>query len=226
MKMNLDPDEEGAEVADREGSNGLPFLSSGDPRTATGAVVTDKPVNPTQLPFKYVKRQSVFQVKQDEDIVRQLNPNLGSGVNVPFTLADGIEARLIAAEAALHHPEPHSAHPTWLRLLNQLRVTAPIPGTTRPNPAKLGPLIDPGTDSARIALVFTERAYWLFMTGHRQGDLRRLVRQYHRPQDQVYPLGPYILPDTAGTYGPAVNAPIPDVEKKNPSFHGCLDRDA
>ena len=30
--------------------------------------------------------------------------------------------------------------------------------------------------------------------GDPQGDLRRLIREYHWPQDQVYPTGPYIVP--------------------------------
>jgi hypothetical protein len=90
----------------------------------------------------------------------------------------------------------------------------------------LASLTDPGTDSARVALLFQERAYWLFLTGHRQEDLRRLLRQYSqwfRSEDQVYPSGAY---RGAGTlsYGSAVTAPIPGAEYLNPLFHGCHDR--
>ena len=42
--------------------------------------------------------------------------------------------------------------------------------------AKLGPLQDPGTPDGRVDLLFHERAFWLYLTGHRQGDLRRLIR--------------------------------------------------
>jgi len=92
----------------------------------------------------------------------------------------------------------------------------------------LGPLTDPGAsqgDSARVALMFQERAYWLFLTGHRQGDLRRLIRQYGQRQDQVYPTGLYLAPG-AGTYGTDVNVPISATEAANPLFHGCLNRGA
>jgi hypothetical protein len=128
------------------------------------------------------------------------------------------------------HKNP--ADPKWLRLLNQLRATAPVPGTApaKPNPERLVPLKDPGTARARISLLFAERGYWLFLTGQRQGDLRRLVREYHRPQQQVYPSGPYIVPGSVvgqvGKYGTAMNIPIPPKERANPNFHGCLDRGA
>lgn len=96
----------------------------------------------------------------------------------------------------------------------------------------LAPLTDPGASlsgtaamTARVDLLFQERAYWLYVTGHRQGDLRRLVRQYHRDQSTVYPVGPYLTPGH-GRYGNDVTAPIPSTETPNPYFHGCLDRDA
>lgn len=88
----------------------------------------------------------------------------------------------------------------------------------------LPPLADPGNASARLMLLFQERAYWLFLTGHRQGDLRRLVRNDGRSQNTVYPSGVYY--GGFGTYGSDVNLPIPQAEQKNPLFHGCLDRGA
>jgi hypothetical protein len=99
----------------------------------------------------------------------------------------------------------------------------------------LAPLADPGVslsgsaaDSARVALTFQERAAWLFMTGHRQGDLRRQLRQYPqywRGQSALYPSGPYLLRANGGAqYGADVTAPIPSAEFLNPLFHGCRDR--
>jgi hypothetical protein len=103
----------------------------------------------------------------------------------------------------------------------------------------LAPLVDSGAamanaadaGAARVAEVFHERAYWLFMTGHRQGDLRRLIRQYgtqypqFRSDQDVYPAGIYTAPGT-GQYGTDVNVPIPTAEYANPHYHGCLDRNA
>ena len=97
--------------------------------------------------------------------------------------------------------------------------------------AGLPPLIDPGASltgtaasAARVALLFRERAFWLFFDGHRQGDLRRLLRQYtvFRDPGRVYPTGLYLALGT-GRYGSDVVAPIPPSEAPNPLFHGCLD---
>ena len=88
----------------------------------------------------------------------------------------------------------------------------------------LDTLADPGTDTGRVSLMFRERAYWLYVTGHRQGDLRRLIRQYHRDPSQVYPTGLY--DPRIGAYGTDVTAPIPSSEYANPLFHGCIDRHA
>ena len=122
---------------------------------------------------------------------------------------------MIRAEGALHTGDVAN----WLAQLNYLRKHATVPGQTD----TLATLADPGMDTARVSLTFQERAYWLFLTGHRQGDLRRLIRQYGRSQDQVYPTGPYLAPGT-GLYGTDVTAPIPTTEYANPLFHGCLDR--
>lgn len=192
-----------ATVSDREGHTGLSFLTGGDVRTAVDTLVQPNPGNggpfiPLTFPLKY-------------------NGVLNGSSYAAFPLADWIEARLIQAEAALHAHD----YPTWLTQLNYLRKHATVPGQTD----TLATLADPGTDSARVSLLFQERAYWLFLTGHRQGDLRRLIRQYGRRQDQVYPTGSYLAPGT-GVYGSDVNAPIPTAEAINPLFHGCIDRGA
>jgi hypothetical protein len=126
-------------------------------------------------------------------------------------LASGIEARLIEAEAALRRDDP-----SWLGLLNGLRSSAIEPG--------LPPLSDPGSAAARVDLLFRERAFWLFATGHRLADLRRLVRQYDRPVDATFPVGAY---GSGRTYSTNVNASLPAQESlRNPNFEGCLDRNA
>jgi hypothetical protein len=235
LDINLDGDWEEVEatVADREGGNGLPYISSGDPRTETEWISTDKVIRQVRVPSKYLQGGDLLEGFQRDPTTIEIafalesGHKTASGVIAPFTAVSWEEAVLIRAEAALHK---QPADPTWLRLLNQLRATAPIPGTTRPNPARLVPLKDPGTKRGRISMLFAERAYWLFLTGHRQGDLRRLVRQYRWPQQQVYPTGSYIVPQglvgQVGQYGTDVNLPIPPEERANPNFHGCLDRGA
>jgi hypothetical protein len=45
------------------------------------------------------------------------------------------------------------------------------------------------TNDAAIDLYFRQKAFWTFSRGQRLGDLRRLIRQYGRTQDKVFPTG-------------------------------------
>ena len=126
------------------------------------------------------------------------------GADIP--LATGIEARLIEAEAAL----AGVAAGDPLAILNDLR--SQVPG--------LAPLTGPVT----VDVLFQERAFWLWLTSHRLGDLRRLVRQYDRASETVYPSGDYFRPGL--TYGNDLQLPIHQTELQNPQFAGCLNRDA
>lgn len=131
--------------------------------------------------------------------------------STPIVLADWEEARLIEAEAALKAGDLG----TWLGKLNHLRESAISPA--------LPDLTDPGTPDARLDLTFRERAFWLYLTGHRQGDLRRLVRQYGRSSTSVFPTGSY--QGAHGSYENDVTLPIPAAEMvANPKFTGCISR--
>lgn len=125
----------------------------------------------------------------------------------PTLLAGGIEARLIEAEASLRAGQPAA----MLATLNALRASA---GLTAEG--------DPGTQVGREDLLFRERAYWLYLTAHRLGDVRRLVRQYARPVSAVYPSGPY---HKGGEYGTDVVLPVSADERNNPNFQACIDND-
>ena len=125
----------------------------------------------------------------------------------PTPIASGVEAKLIIAEALM------VANPTaWMDTLNYLRANAGVAGLT--------PLVDPGAGAPRETLTFRERAFWMYLTGHRLGDLRRLMRQYGRTEDQVFPVGLGLK----GFYGHDLNLPVPFDELNNPNFTGCLDR--
>ena len=90
----------------------------------------------------------------------------------------------------------------------------------------LKPLEDPGAEAARIDLLFRERAFWLYLTGHRLGDLRRLIRHYGRSQEFVYPTGSY-MGGGSGIYGNEVVIPVPEQERiANPRYIGCFHRNA
>jgi hypothetical protein len=123
--------------------------------------------------------------------------------DVDIVLASGREARLIEAEAQLDAGNVNG----WLGTLNALRTDA-----------GLGQLTDPGTAAGRVELMFRERAFWLWLTAHRLGDLRRLVRQYGRAANSVFPTGAY---SQGGTYGNDVSLPIPFEELNNPLAVEC-----
>jgi hypothetical protein len=134
------------------------------------------------------------------------------------TLADGIEARLIELEAKLQ-ANTQAARDEVFAGLNNLRTTAITPAMT----AMTGTA--PTTQAAAVDQLFSERAKWLWLTGHRLGDMRRLIRQYGRPANTVFPVGP-VITRSGSVYGNDVNFIIPFNETNNPKFKGCIDRNA
>lgn len=131
------------------------------------------------------------------------------GTTATIAIASGIEARLIEAEAALHAGDDR-----WLTILNDLRATQVTPA--------MAPLADPLTPEARVDLLFRERAFWLFGTGHRLGDMRRLVRQYGRDPETVYPVGDHPI---TGRYLQGTSLPfdITGEEWAGTGVTGCVD---
>jgi len=130
-----------------------------------------------RAPYGYFGQRATFPA--DSLFVSRKYPY---GGNTTVVFASGTEARLIEAEVALHNGSP-----TWLTILNALRA-----------PVQLAPLTDPVDPDARVDLVYHERAFWLYLTGRRLGDLRRLLRNYGRTASSTYPTGAYLL---GGTYG-------------------------
>lgn len=188
-------------VSDREGGNGLAYRSANDPR----------------LPF-FQDPMGGFDNAVPLFVSRRY-PGFASNI----VLADGIQARLIEAEAALQAGNTGQ----WLTILNELRASVRSLMAARydnyeanvPAPGTLAPLADPGTPAARVDLMFEERAFWLFLTGTRHGDMRRLIRQYGRTQAQVFPTGPH---HRGGSYGAEVTFPVAFQEAQNPNFQHTM----
>ena len=190
-------------VPDKEGTNGLPFLSEGN---TAGTVKDPRVANVIRGGTGRGFDNTTTQYMQQKYPAR-----LSSA-----TIADGVEARLIEAEAALRANNAASA----LTTLNALRANSAL-FTLRGYTGTLAPLAQAGTAAAQVDQLFKERAYWMYLTSHRLGDLRRLVRQYARGAETVFPTGSY---HKSGTYGTDVNSPIPQAEDNNPSFNraGCV----
>ncbi len=133
----------------------------------------------------------------------------------PIPLATGVEARLIEAEASLNAQGGGGAADA-LATLNLLRAGVGLaPLTLQPDKA------------AQARQLMSERAFWLYSTAHRLGDMRRLIRAsalggYNVPFANVFPVGPY--PKGGAPYGTDANLPIPVDELNNPNFKQCIDR--
>lgn len=147
------------------------------------------------------------------------------GRDDPIPALSGIDARLIEAEARLQAGDLQG----MTDILNALRTAPQVIGVFKV-PA-MPALATPPDKASAVKLFFREKALWQFERGWRMGDLRRMVRQYGLPQDQVYPTGVFVRNGTpSGNYGTEVVFPIPNAglgsEISNPNFHGCLDNNA
>ena len=189
-------------VSNNEGTNGLNFATANDPRllTCQGGDATCRAIGVTSTTRDDLTTPIYIQ---------RIWPTRESSV----TIVSGIEARMIEAEAQLRAAQPTAA----LATLNVARATV----------TGLAALTDAGTDAARVDQLFRERAFWMFSTGHRTGDLRRLIRQYNRTAGSVFPTGQW---HKGGTYGADVTVPIPQAEQNNPNIgsgnQACIDRNA
>jgi len=136
----------------------------------------------------------------------------------PIAIVDGLDGQLIQAEAKLNASDIAG----MTAILNALRAAPPTQGIFKPS-GTLAPLTAPLTQDAAVSLYFREKAFWTFGRGQRLGDLRRLVRQYGRSQDKAYPSGTFFK---NGSYGTRVAFPVPDRDKANQQFTGCIDTNA
>lgn len=173
-------------------ANAIPFASAGDPRLPV-AILT----SPGQDGLTNLRRTDVYAQLTSVDVV------------------NGIDARFIEAEKALRDGDTAG----WLSILNALRASPPRIHAV--SVAAMPALTDPGSQDARIDLHFREKAFWTFSRGQRLGDMRRLVRQYQRAVDDVYPTGQHYK---GGDYGTDVTLPIVTDERNNPNFTGCTNR--
>lgn len=192
--------------ADRQGGtipNSLPFVSAKDPRV---------PVTNNALSSAIAKLGFDGVTPYDGELVF---PQFNSVVPV----ANYVDAQLILAEAQLA-----ANNSAWLTTLNALRAGPTNLGNL--TITGMAPLTDPGSASARLDLLFRERAFWTFGRGERLGDLRREIRVYGKTAAQVFPGEGGVNPRTNANYGPDVNLPVPQAERNNQNYTGCFDRKA
>jgi hypothetical protein len=184
--------------------NALPFVSANDPRVPTISGKLSSPIVGAEDQATPVFLNLL--VKNQFD---------------PIVLGSGVDARLFEAEAKLNANDI----PGMMTILNALRTAPQTLGIFKV--AAMAALPTPADKTTATDLFFREKALWQFERGYRMDDLRRLVRQYGRTQDKVFPSGNFTRNGTpSGTYGSQVAFPVPDQELNNPNFHGCLDTKA
>ncbi len=180
--------------------NAIPFASLNDPRVpilkGTDAKIPAEDGGQTPLFI-----QQVYKNRDD-----------------PIPMVSGIDARLIEAEAKLRAAD----YAGMMTILNALRTAPPKIGNFQP--ATMAAIATTPADKTTAEnLFFREKALWQFARGQRLSDLRRLVRQYGRAQNTVYPSGQQYK---GVPYGSDTALPVPDAERVNPQFSGCIDKNA
>jgi hypothetical protein len=177
--------------------NAIPFYSAGDPRVKVGPRTTTVGLD-TKTPFTDMQNW---------------------GREDPISLVNGLDARLIEAEASLQAGN----YAAMMTTLNALRAAPPKNGnlTIAAMPALANGT--PTTKDAAADIYFREKAFWQYGRGERFSDLRRLTRQYGRGAETVWPTGAY-QPLKGGSFGTNTQFPVPDSERANPNFAGCIDR--
>ena len=178
--------------------NAIPFTQLNDPRVSVTNTKT----------------------KAEDNISNFWNVN-NWGRDDPIPVASGIDARLIEAEAKLQANDIAG----MTTILNALRTSPQVIGIFKV--AAMPALSAPADKTTATDVFFREKALWQFERGFRMDDLRRLVRQYGRTQDKVFPSGNFSRNQTpSGQYGTQVAFPVPDAERTNPNFTGCIDTKA
>ncbi|MEO7772129.1 MAG: hypothetical protein ABIX19_13945 [Gemmatimonadaceae bacterium] len=189
--------------------NSLPFETLADPRVKVNCYIGTT-VTPCTVANRTTRTKAFDNATPYSEFANYAREDA-------IALVNGTDARLIEAEAKLQLND----FPGMMTILNALRTAPPKIGNYQP--VAMAALAVPATRVDAENLFFREKALWQFGRGERLGDLRRLVRQYLRTQDNVFPSGAF---HKNGNYGTNVAFPVPDVELANPNFHGCLDTKA
>lgn len=181
--------------------NALPFFTAQDPRVPVSYTVTNAGRDTAK--------------SQDGQTNSRTTTIWGRTTSVP--VLNGLDARLVVAERRLRAQD----FAGMMTILNALRAAPPRLGEVQPPVMAALPV--PADFASATNVFFREKAFWTFSRGQRLGDLRRLIRQYGRTEDNTFPSGAHYK---GGDYGDDVTLPVPQAEQNNTNFTQCLDRNA
>jgi hypothetical protein len=186
-------------VAGAGAINNLPYATANDPR---------------------VRSQRSSGIKSFDGLT-PFDSLMNWGREDPISLVNGLDARLIEAEAQLQQKTP-VGWAAMKTILDNLRAAPPKYGNFTIAAMPALPLATSQVEAENQ--FFREKAFWQYGRGERLSDMRRLIRQYNRNSEAVFPTGAFHK--SGGSFGIGVNFPVPDAEKSNPNFVGCIDRKA
>ena len=177
---------------DQKNVTGLPFVSSGDPRTAA---TLGAPADQAPESFYF---NNYYQA---------------NGPASATTLASYTEAQMIVAEGDLFAGNYAGA----LAIMNSLRASSGL-SWAGASDATLANLSG-SSPKAQMQQLLSERAYWFWVTAHRLGDWRRVLRTpyngapFNFVMSDVYPTG-------AGLFD-ILEFPTPVFTNPNPNYKAC-----
>jgi hypothetical protein len=181
--------------------NAIPFFTAADPR----------------LPVVYTIAANGRDTVKSQDGQTNSRTTILYGRTTSIAVVNGLDARLIVAEARMRAQD----FAGMMTILNGLRAAPPKVGEVQAPVMAALPV--PATLAEAVNVLFREKAFWTFSRGQRLGDMRRLIRQYNRTEDNTFPSGTHYK---GGEYGDDVNLPVPFAETNNPNFKECLNRNA
>jgi hypothetical protein len=181
--------------------NAIPFFTAADPR----------------LPVVYTIAANGRDTVKSQDGQTNSRTTILYGRSTSIAVVNGLDARLIVAEARMRAQD----FAGMMTILNGLRAAPPKVGEVQAPVMAALPV--PATLAEAVNVLFREKAFWTFSRGQRLGDMRRLIRQYNRTEDNTFPSGTHYK---GGEYGDDVNLPVPFAETNNLNFKECLNRNA
>jgi hypothetical protein len=137
--------------------------------------------------------------------------------NSNMIVGDYTEAQLIVAEGDIFAGN----YAGGLTIMNTLRANflSPVP-LPHGFPTTLPPLPNVGgSQKAQMLQLLHERAFWMYVTGHRLGDWRRMLRApysgapFSFVTTDFYPMGPGL--------SPMLEFPTPQTTNPNPNYVAC-----
>jgi hypothetical protein len=177
----------------QKNGNGVAFATSGDPRTPAtlGAAAGGQPT-----PFY---TSTVYNV---------------GGAATPTQLASYTEAQLIVAEGDLFAGNYTGAR----KIMNTLRDNSGLWAGRADSTVADSSAASPKNQMQQL---LTERAYWFWVTAHRLGDWRRVLRPPYTAAPFTFATAD-VYPTGAGLF-PILDFPTPLLTNPNPNYKACDD---